>query len=200
MNAQDGTQHPGSIVRLHLDGRIPSDNPKFDDHPDWLPEIFQIGVRNPQGIALSSYDGEIYMSNHGAKGGDWLGRVEQGGNYGWMILGWGGTHYSGAEIGPKWQPGYSKPITYWTPSLAVGAIAIYDGQAFKDWRGAALVTSLKDQSLRKIRFDQHTMISETILFKGNIGRIRDIDIHPRSGDLFLLGGDGRLWVMRPSKH
>ena len=55
MIAQDPTQHPGSIIRIKLDGSIPKDNPKFIDKKDWLPEIFQIGVRNPQGLTTVSY-------------------------------------------------------------------------------------------------------------------------------------------------
>ena len=53
MIAQDSSKHPGSIIRIHIDGKIPKDNPKFIDKKDWLPEIYQIGVRNPQGLALS---------------------------------------------------------------------------------------------------------------------------------------------------
>ena len=49
MIAQDANQHPGSIIRINIDGSIPKDNPKFKNKTDWLPEIFQIGVRNPQG-------------------------------------------------------------------------------------------------------------------------------------------------------
>ena len=103
MIAQDFTKHPGSIIRVNLDGSVPKDNPKFKDKKDWLPEIFQIGVRNPQGIALSPFDHKIYLSNHGAKGGDWFGPANFGENYGWKILGWGGTNYSGSKIGPKWK-------------------------------------------------------------------------------------------------
>ena len=44
MIAQDPTSHPGSIIRIHLDGSIPKDNPKFTGKDNWLPEIFQIGV------------------------------------------------------------------------------------------------------------------------------------------------------------
>ena len=74
MIAQDPTKHPGSIIRIHLDGKIPSDNPKFKDKDkeNWLPEIFQIGVRNPQGMDLSPFDNKIYLTNYGAKGGDCL--------------------------------------------------------------------------------------------------------------------------------
>ena len=76
MIAQDPTKHPGSIIRIHLDGTIPKDNPKFKDKKDWLPEIYQIGVRNPQGMDLSPFDNKIYITNHGAKGGDWFGEVK----------------------------------------------------------------------------------------------------------------------------
>ena len=31
MIAQDPSKHPGSIIRIHLDGKIPTDNPKFKD-------------------------------------------------------------------------------------------------------------------------------------------------------------------------
>ena len=65
MVAQDPSNHIGTIIRVNLDGSIPKDNPKFIDKPDWLPEIYQIGVRNPQGLAYSSFDGKIYASNHG---------------------------------------------------------------------------------------------------------------------------------------
>ena len=56
MIAQDHTKHPGSIIRINLDGSIPKDNPKFVNKKEWLPEIYQIGVRNPQGISLSPFD------------------------------------------------------------------------------------------------------------------------------------------------
>ena len=96
MIAQDPTKHPGSIIRIHLDGKIPKDNPKFKDKKTWKPEIYQIGVRNPQGMDLSPFDNKIYLTNHGAKGGDWFGEVKYGENYGWKILGWGGTNYTGS--------------------------------------------------------------------------------------------------------
>ena len=193
MIAQDSTKHPGSIIRINLDGSIPKDNPKFKDKKDWLPEIFQIGVRNPQGIALSPFSNKIYITNHGAKGGDWFGPANFGENYGWKILGWGGTNYSGTKIGPKWKPGFTKAIIYWVPSIAVSAMTIYKGNTFKEWNGDALITSLKDQSLRKIKFKDNKLINEEIIFKGNIGRIRDIKIEKETGDLYMLSDNGELW-------
>ena len=195
MIAQDPTQHPGSIIRIHTDGRIPKDNPKFIDKPNWLPEIYQIGIRNPQGLTLSPFDKKIYLSNHGARGGDWFGEAKKGENYGWKILGWGGKNYSGIKIGPKWKPGFTKAIQYWVPSIAASAITIYQGEEFNEWNGHALITSLKDQSLRKLIFSDLSNVEEEIIFKNKIGRIRDIQVHPVDGKIYFLAGDN-LWLMK----
>ncbi len=194
MIAQDPTKHPGSIIRVHLDGSIPEDNPKFVNKPDWLPEIYQIGIRNPQGLTLSPFDGKIYMSNHGAKGGDWFGEAKKGENYGWKILGWGGKNYSGIPIGPKWKPGFTKAIQYWVPSIATSAITIYNGLEFKEWNEKALITSLKDQSLRILNFQDLNNVKEQIIFKDKIGRIRDIQVHPLNGKIYFLASNS-LWLM-----
>ena len=198
MIAQDPTKHPGSIIRIHLDGKIPSDNPKFKDKDkeNWLPEIFQIGVRNPQGMDLSPFDNKIYLTNHGAKGGDWFGEAKFGENYGWKILGWGGTNYSGTKIGPKWKPGFTKAIKYWVPSIAVSSMIIYKGVEFSEWSGDALITSLKDQSLRKIKFKNGNFLSEKIIFKKLIGRIRDIEIQENTGKIYLVTDQGSIWKLQ----
>jgi aldose sugar dehydrogenase len=192
MIAQDTTQHHGSIIRINLDGSRPEDNPYFDKLQS---EIYQIGVRNPQGMCLSPFDGKIYITNHGAKGGDWFGEVKKGENYGWKILGWGGTNYSGTKIGPKWKPGYTKAIKYWVPSIAVSACLIYKGEEFPEWKGKAIIASLKDQSLRTLEFSDLNDIKETIIFKGNIGRLRDIKLDSK-GRILILTDAGELWLLK----
>ena len=196
MIAQDPTKHPGSIIRIPLNGKIPKANPKFQDKKNWLPEIFQIGVRNPQGMDLSPFDNKIYLTNHGAKGGDWFGEAKFAENYGWKILGWGGTNYTGSKIGPKWKPGFTKAIKYWVPSIAASSMVIYKGKEFNEWNGDALITSLKDQSLRKIKFKGDNFINEKIIFKGLIGRIRDIEIQEGTGIIFLLTDQGSIWKLQ----
>ena len=193
MIAQDAKKHPGSIVRIHLDGSIPENNPKFENKQNWLPEIYQIGVRNPQGMALSPFNNKIYLTNHGPKGGDWFGIAKKGENYGWKILGWGGTNYTGTKIGPKWKPGFTKAIKYWVPSIAASSMIIYKGKEFEEWKGNALITSLKDQSLRKIIFKNNNFLKEDIIFKETIGRIRDIEIQKTTGEIFLLTDQGSIW-------
>ncbi len=193
MIAQETDKHPGSIIRINLDGSVPLDNPKYINQPTWLPEMFQIGIRNPQGMALSPFDNKIYISNHGARGGDWFGQVKKGENYGWKILGWGGKNYNMSKIGPKWLPGYTKAIQYWVPSIATSAIAIYKGNEFPEFEGLALITSLKAQSLISLNFSNLENVIEKIIFEKEIGRIRDIKIHPKNGKIYLLAQD-KLWL------
>ena len=90
MIAQNPQEHPGSIIRIKTDGSIPLDNPAYNGYEDWLPEIYQIGMRNPQGMAISPKNGKIFFSQHGPMGGDNIGVVKFAGNYGWKDIAWGG--------------------------------------------------------------------------------------------------------------
>ena len=205
MIAQDSTMHPGSIIRIHLDGSIPKDNPRFKDKASWLPETYQIGVRNPQGMALSPFNNSIYISNHGAKGGDFIGTVNVGGNYGWKIIGWGGENYFGTKIGDgeAFKKEYDKPLLSWVPSIAPSNIQFYQGNIFEDWEGDLLVTSLKFGMLIRLEIKNNTIVNEEIILRSckmfkdpchNIGRIRDIEID-KSGAIYIITDepDSSLW-------
>jgi quinoprotein glucose dehydrogenase len=75
----------------------------------------------------------------------------------------------------------------------VSSMVIYKGKEFQEWNGDALITSLKDQSLWKIKFKDINLIKEGIIFKNIIGRIRDIEIQNKTGEIFLLTDQGSLW-------
>ena len=79
-------------------------------------------------------------------------------------------------------------------SIAASAITIYKGNEFNHWNGSALITSLKDKSLRKLDFSDKKNVKEEIIFKNKIGRIRDIQINPSTGKIYLLSHDA-LWLM-----
>ena len=145
-------------------------------------------------MCLSPFDNNIYMTNHGARCGDWFGKINIGGNYGWDKLYWGVTKYSGLPGGPKWLPGYDKPIKYYVPSIATSACLIYNGDEFKEWNGEALIASLKNQSLRRLKFKGNEFIDEQIIFKNTIGRIRDVK-QEKGGKILMLSDYGELWRM-----
>ena len=56
----------GKMIRINLDGSTPNNNPKFKGKNDWLGKIYQIGIRNPQGMTLSPFNGKIYILSNGA--------------------------------------------------------------------------------------------------------------------------------------
>ena len=72
------------------------------------------------------------------------------------------------------------------------------GKEFNEWNGEALITSLKDKSMRKLYFKNSSKIEETIIFKDKIGRIRDIQVHPVNGKIYFLAGNS-LWLMEKKK-
>ena len=82
------------------------------------------------------------------------------------------------------------------PSIAVSSMIIYKGDEFEEWNGDALITSLRDKSLRKIKFKDNEFLDEKIIFKDNIGRIRDIEIQENTGKIFLLSDQGSIWRLQ----
>lgn len=193
---QDPNNHYGKIIRINLDGSIPSDNPDFND-PKTYPGVFQVGLRNPQGMALSPVDNEVYITNHGPKGGDFFGKVIREGNYGWDDVAWGGIDYDGSIIGDgsAWKPGYDKPIYRWIPSIAVSNIVFYQGKEFEYLNGNVLLASLKAQKLISLQYENGKIINEEILIEKK-GRIRDVEVN-KQGKIFIITDDanGGLWQL-----
>ena len=196
MIAQDPTNAIGSIIRINKDGSIPDDNP-FVDKPDWLPAIYQIGVRNPQGMDLDPLSKKVYISNHGPKGGDFIGEIKKGTNYGWKRVAWGGKNYSGTKVGEgnAWEPGLLKPDHIWVPSIGVGGIKFYHGDLFPEWQNSLLIGSLKFQYLSILERDGQNFKEEKIIFKNKIGRIRDIEINDK-GEIFLIADEANTFLYK----
>jgi quinoprotein glucose dehydrogenase len=199
MIAQDPSNPIGSIIRIHKNGEYPEDNP-FLTKNEWLPELFQIGVRNPQGMTLDPQTNSIYISNHGPKGGDFIGKVVGGSNFGWKKIGWGGTNYSGTKIGDgnTWEPGFIKPDFIWVPSIAVSGIKFYQGEAFPEWQNSLLVSSLKFQYLSVLHRKDNKFVKEEVIFKDKIGRVRDIEID-QLGNIYIIADetDSNLFLLKP---
>ena len=189
MIAQDSSNTIGSIVRIHKDGSIPKDNP-YAVNSNWSKEIFQIGVRNPQGMDLDPLSNDIFISNHGPKGGDFIGKVIKGTNYGWKKVGWGGINYSGTKIGDgnAWEPGLLPPDHIWVPSIGVGGIKFYTGDLFPELKDSLLIGSLKFQYLSYLPRNDNGFGEEKLIFKNKIGRVRDIEVNSK-GEIFLIADE-----------
>ena len=195
MIAQDPEKHHGSIIRIKTDGSIPSDNPKGKGKKNWLSEIYQIGLRNPQGMTINSNNNRIYFSNHGPRGGDSIGLIKFGGNYGWKEIAWGGTEYIGTKIGKSALNNiYDDPVKIWVPSIGAGNLTFYNGKTFPDWQGDLLVTATGSKMLIRINFDNEKIIGEEFILKNEIGRVRDLEVDI-DGDIYLISDEfnSKLW-------
>jgi len=196
--AQDRSDHAGTIVRLHDDGRVPADNPFVGD-PSVRDEIFSYGHRNVQGMVRDPFTGEVWLSEHGPRGGDELNRLVQGGNYGWPEFSHG-DHYDGRSIpAPGPGQGIELPIHHWSPAIAPAGMTLYTGDLFPAWRGDIFLTALTGQHLRRIRIDQERVTLEETLLAERGERYRDVRTGP-DGALYLLidAPNAGLLVLRPA--
>jgi glucose/arabinose dehydrogenase len=75
--AQDDDDLRGKILRLNLDGSIPSDN------PDPKSYVYAKGLRNPFGAAWRKSDDHLYISDNGPAVDDRVAKILPGENYGW---------------------------------------------------------------------------------------------------------------------
>ena len=183
--AQQLDTHAGKSIRLHDDGRVPTDNP-FVKTPGAKPEIFTMGNRNMQGGALHPETGRVWTHEHGPQGGDEINVMAAGANYGWPVITYGANYGSGTKIGEGTEKvGMVQPLTYWKPSIAPSGMAFYSGKNFPKWKGNLFIGALAGQMLVRVTLDGEKVVSQERLFEGKLGRIRDVREGP-DGNLYLL--------------
>ncbi|MGI3211065.1 PQQ-dependent sugar dehydrogenase [Roseovarius tibetensis] len=192
-SAQDLSRQNGSVIRIARDGSVPEDNP-FVDRDGAQPEIWSYGHRNPQGAALDA-EGNLWVNEHGARGGDEVNRVRRGANYGWPVISYG-THYSGAKIGEgTHKDGMEQPAHYWDPSIAPSGMMIYQGDMFPEWQGDIFVGSLKFNMISRLTGPDVTEVER--LESPETQRVRDIIEGPDGAIWFLSVGQGAAYRMTP---
>ena len=147
--AQDLTNHQGTVIRLHDDGRVPADNP-FVGRADALPEIWSYGHRSPQGLAIHPETGDIFQSEHGPQGGDELNLILRGRNYGWPVIGYG-TNYGGTRLfSTREVDGMEQPLQHFTPSIAPSGLMVYTGDRFPEWKNSVFMGGMADPQVARL--------------------------------------------------
>lgn len=191
--AQDRSSHNGSIIRVDRDGSVPDDNP-FIDMPGVLPEIWSYGHRNPQGAGLD-LEGRLWVSEHGAKGGDEVNRIVKGANYGWPVISYG-EHYSGEKIGEGTaKEGMEQPAFYWDPSIAPAGLMVYSGAQFPDWKGDIFVGALKFDYIARLSGDPLEEVAQ--IKTPETARVRDVVEGPDGGIWFISEDRGTVYRITP---
>jgi glucose/arabinose dehydrogenase len=167
----------GKVIRIQADGTAPKDNP-FVARSGALPEIWSYGHRNVQAAALHPDTGELWIVDHGARGGDEVNVVERGKDYGWPTITYG-IEYSGGKIGEgiTAREGMEQPLYYWDPVIAPSGMAFYTGAAFPAWKGSLFVGALAGRHLARLTLDGRRVVGEERLLADR-GRIRDVRVGP----------------------
>ena len=158
---------------------------------NWNSSIFSYGHRNPQGLIIK--DETIFSTEHGPFGGDELNIVAEGKDYGWPSSAYGFTY--GLENIYELDHGqdFEEPIYFFTPSIGISELTIYEGKEFPRWNDFVLITSLKDMTVYSLKLDSE---GKSVIHVGEmyIGeRIRDITL-ANDGRLVMAGDLGSLII------
>jgi glucose/arabinose dehydrogenase len=203
VNPQNLDLDGGKIYRLNLDGSIPDDNPFFNSDIS-KKAIWSYGHRNPQGIVNGFYDDEIWIHEHGPRGGDEINIIKDAKingnppgkrNYGWPKTTYG-INYSGSEITKdKTLDGVTDPYYYWTPSIAPsGMVMIKSSKIYSDWNNTLLIGSLSFRYLERLKFDDSGITMREKLFP-RIGRVRDVNLSPEGFVYISVEGEGIFKIL-----
>ena len=171
----------GKVLRLDLDGTIPTDNP-VAGNPYW-----SFGHRNPQGLVYAN--NILYSSEHGPSNDDEINIIEKGRNYGWPNVE-GFCNTSGEQIFCT-ANNIREPLKAWTPTVAVCGLDYYNNDQIPQWKNSLLLVALKEARLYQLKLDAaNTSIAATTeYFASSYGRMRDVCISP-TGKVYICTSNG----------
>jgi glucose/arabinose dehydrogenase len=190
--AQVASSALGKIVRITKDGQPAAGNPAFSQ-AGARPELYSIGHRNPQGLAIHPATGELWQSEHGPRGGDELNRIQAGANYGWPTITYG-LEYSGQPVGSGIQQstGLEQPAYYWDPVVSPSGMVFYTGNRIAEWQNNLFIGALSGQHIVRLAIDNNRVVGEERLLASEGQRFRDVT-QGSDGALYAITDQGRLY-------
>jgi glucose/arabinose dehydrogenase len=190
--AQSVSSGLGKVVRLTKEGQPATGNPTFTG-TGALPELYTIGHRNPQGLALNPSTGEIWLSEHGPRGGDEINRLKSGANYGWPTITYG-IEYSGEKVGAgiQQQDGLEQSVYYWDPVVSPSGMTFYTGNRVPEWQNNLFIGALSGMHIVRLAIKDNKVIGEERLLASENQRFRDVT-QGNDGALYAITDGGRLY-------
>lgn len=157
------------------------------------------GHRNPQGIVTIGKN--LYISEHGPRGGDELNLIEADKDYGWPFVTYGQPYTSGDYVIPsktETHVGYQEPIYQWTPSVApTELVQLPRNSIWGELAGQVVMGTLVAQSLVFIGLQTPTSVSQVRSYLVN-ERLRDLEVLPTGGLVATTDG-GKLLFITPTR-
>ena len=138
-------------------------------------EKISSGHRNQQGIVLIGTN--LYISEHGPRGGDELNLIKKGADYGWPTVTYGDKYGFFDYVKPSrpgTHKGFEKPLYYWVPSVApTELIQLPTSSTWGSWSEQLVMGTLANQ----------TLIFIQLLAKQRVGAVVSVDVVQRIRDL-----------------
>jgi glucose/arabinose dehydrogenase len=195
--AQNPAIHGGKVLRLTEHGAPAPGNP-FIGREGYRPEIFTLGNRNAQGLAIHPQTGAVWANEHGPQGGDELNILLPGRNYGWPVASYGREYGpNGARISPSpTKEGIEEPILTWLPSIGISGMIFYTGDKFPQWKGHVFVGGLSGMSLHRLAFNEKGgLLGREALLTDTRQRIREVRQGP-DGFIYVAADSDQGGILR----
>jgi aldose sugar dehydrogenase len=181
---QDKTTSLGKVMRIDLQ-RLNA-------------EVYATGFRSPSGgLFYDKESNELWLTDHGPRGGDEINLIKRGKNYGWPIVSYG-TIYErdgmSGYYGNKFNSheGHEKPLMTFVPSIGIGPLAKYPPTGRNDfWDNDLFVAGMGNTTLYRVRREGTTLVyAEPVLSDYRI-RVIQIDAN---GTFYLKTDHNQLLI------
>jgi glucose/arabinose dehydrogenase len=182
----------GKIIHITPNGDAVPNGP-FAKTENARPEIYALGLRNPDGLAINPQTGDLWEAEFGPKGGDEVNIIKPGKNYGWPIITYG-TEYSGKKVGDgiTQKDGMEQPVYYWNPSISPGSMAFYNSDVIAEWKGNLFIAALSGSQIIRLVIKDNKVIGEERLLDKLGERFRDI-VEGKDGAIYTVTDNGNLY-------
>jgi len=189
--AQDLSATTGKMIHITRQGKPVANNP-FIGKKDARPEIYALGFRNPDGLAIHPVTGDLWEAEFGPRGGDELNLIKAGGNYGWPVVTYG-IEYSGEKVyeGIQQKEGTIQPVYYWDPSISPGCMIFYTGN-IAEWKNNILLGGLGGVHIARLVIRNNRVVGEERLLESRMERWRCMAVG-KDGNLYAGTDSGKLY-------
>jgi hypothetical protein len=181
---QDKTTSLGKVIRIDLQ-RLRA-------------RAYAMGFRSPSGGLMYDRESqELWLTEHGPRGGDEVNLIREGRNYGWPIVSYG-TIYErdgmGNYYGNKFNSheGYEKPVMTFVPSIGIGPIAKYASTGKNDyWDNDYFIAGMASHTLYRIKKEGSRLVYAEPVLTGYRIRAMKID---HDGNFYLKTDSNQLLI------
>jgi glucose/arabinose dehydrogenase len=192
VKAQDLSTAIGKVIHITRDGKPVPGGP-FAGKSDALPENYAYGLRNPEGMAMNPWTGELWEAEFGPRGGDEINIIRPGKNYGWPVITYG-IEYRGVPVGEGIQQkeGMTQPIYYWDPVISPCGIMFYQSDVIPEWKGNLFVAALSGSHIIRLIIKNDKVVAEERVAADKHERWRSL-VTGKDGAIYGVTDNGNLY-------